>query len=101
MICLRTSRGTDSRVRSGEVVGKPVGTPDGVQWMRGPEWSVDPLNVLALALGRIYGYWGVFWSPTKPPLKPLSPSLAFLSPFLPHLRNGFSADLGFLRSVCC
>ena len=54
MICLRTSRGMGFRVRSGEAVGKPVGTPDAVQWMRAPEWSVDPLSAIALALDGIY-----------------------------------------------
>ena len=43
------------RVRSGEAVGKPVGILDGVQWMRAPEWSVDPLSAIALAHDRIYG----------------------------------------------
>ena len=38
------------RARSGEAVGKPAGTPDGVQWMRVPEWSVDPLSALALLM---------------------------------------------------
>ena len=49
MICLRISRAKGFRVRSGEAVGKPVGTPDGVQWMRVPEWSVDPQSAIALA----------------------------------------------------
>ena len=53
VICLRTSRAMGFRVRSGAAVGKPVGTPDGVQWMRVPEWSVDPQSAIALALGRI------------------------------------------------
>ena len=56
VICLRTSRATGSRVHSGEVVGKPVGILDGVQWMRAPEWSVDPLSANALAHDRIYGH---------------------------------------------
>ena len=34
--------------------GKPVGTPDGVQWMRAPEWFVDPLSAFTLAYDRIY-----------------------------------------------
>ena len=59
MICLRTSRVTGSQVRSGEVVGKPEGTPDGVQWMRVPEWSFDPLSAFALAQGGIYCHRGV------------------------------------------
>ena len=54
MICLRTSRGTDSRARSGEAVGKPVGTLDGVHWMRVPEWSVEPLIEITVAYGRIF-----------------------------------------------
>ena len=49
MIYLRTSRGKGFRVRSGEAVGKPVGTPDGVQSIRAPEWLVDPLSATALA----------------------------------------------------
>ena len=56
VICLHTSRAMGSQVRFGEVVGKPVGTPDGFQWMRVPEWSVDPLSAIALAQGRIYGH---------------------------------------------
>ena len=48
VICLRTSRGMGYRVRSGEAVGKPVGILDGVQWMRAPEWSVDPLSANTL-----------------------------------------------------
>ena len=53
VICRRTSRAVGCRVLSGEAVDKPVGTPDGVQWMRVPEWSVDPLRPIALAYGRI------------------------------------------------
>ena len=56
MICLRTSRAMDCRARSGEVVGKPVGTPDGVQWLRDPECSVDPRSANAIASFRIYDY---------------------------------------------
>ena len=51
MICLRTSRAMGVVVRSGEAVDKPLGTPDGVQWMRVPEWSVDPQSAIALAQG--------------------------------------------------
>ena len=54
MICLRTSMGMGYRVRFGEAVGKPVGILDGVQWMRAPEWSVDPLSGIALSLSQIY-----------------------------------------------
>ena len=54
VICLRTSRGMGYRVRSGEAVGKPVGILDGVQWMRAPEWFLDPLSAIALAQGLIY-----------------------------------------------
>ena len=32
------------------VVDKPVGTPDGVQWMTALEWSVDPLSPIALVM---------------------------------------------------
>ena len=60
MICLRTSRAMGVLLRSGEAVGKPVGTPDGVQWMRVPEWSVDPLSAIALAYDRIYRHGRVF-----------------------------------------
>ena len=56
VICLRTSRAMGFRVRSGEAVGKPVGILDGVQWMRAPEWSVDPLSDNALPRDRIYGH---------------------------------------------
>ena len=49
VIYLRISRAMDFRVRSGGAVGKPVGTPGGVQWMRAPEWSVGPLSADALA----------------------------------------------------
>ena len=49
VICLLASKQLGFRVRSGEAVGKPVGTLDGVQWMRAPEWSVDPLSVIAPA----------------------------------------------------
>ena len=56
VIYLRTSAQLGFRVRSGEVFDKPVGTPDGVQWMRAPELSVDPLSAIALAQGRIYGH---------------------------------------------
>ena len=48
-ICLRTSRELGFRVRSGEAFDKPVGTPDGVQWKRALEWSVEPLRSIALA----------------------------------------------------
>ena len=54
MICLRTSRVMGLRDRSEEVVGMPLGTPDGFQWMRVPEWSVDPLSTTAVAYGQIY-----------------------------------------------
>ena len=54
MICLHTSRGMGFRVRSGEAVGKPVGIPDGVQWKRAPEWSVDPLSAITLDYSQIY-----------------------------------------------
>ena len=60
MICLRTSRAMGPRVWSEVAVGKPVSTPDGFQWMRVPEWSVDPLSVIALAQSRIYRHGGVF-----------------------------------------
>ena len=60
MICLRTSRAMDFRVRSGEAVGKPVGTPDGFQWMRLPEWSVDPLSAIAAALVDLMDIGGLF-----------------------------------------
>ena len=53
VICLRTSMQVGFRVRSGKFFDKPVGTPDGFQWMRVPEWSVDPLSFIALAQGRI------------------------------------------------
>ena len=53
VICLRTSMAKGPRVWSEVAVGKPVGTPDGSQWMRFPEWSVDPLSAIALAQGRI------------------------------------------------
>ena len=72
VICLRTSTGLGSRFRSEETVGTPGGTHGGVQWMRAPEWLVDSLNAPALTNERIYGHLCVFWSPTKPPLKPLS-----------------------------
>ena len=49
VICLRTSRARVSPVRSGEVVGMPVGTPDVDQWMTDLEWSFDPLSVDALS----------------------------------------------------
>ena len=48
MICLRTSTLLGFRVRSEEASGKPVGIPDGVQWMRGPELSLGPLVPLPL-----------------------------------------------------
>ena len=51
VIYLRTSRGMGFRVRSGEAVGKPVGTPDGVQWIRAREWSVDSLSAIGFAYG--------------------------------------------------
>ena len=60
VICLRTSKKLGFQFRSGEFVDKPVGTPDGVQWMRAPEWFVDPLSAIALAYGRFYVHWGVF-----------------------------------------
>ena len=56
MICLRTSRAMGSRVHSEEASGKPVGIPDGVQWMKALEWFVDPLCAIALAQDRIYGH---------------------------------------------
>ena len=46
VICLRTSRVMGSRLRSGEAVGKLVGTPDGVQWMRDPESFWGPLSFI-------------------------------------------------------
>ena len=54
VICLSTSTHVGFRVRSGEFVDKPVGIPDACQWMRVPEWSVDPLSAIALAYGQIY-----------------------------------------------
>ena len=51
MICLRTSRVRGFRFRSGEAVDKPVGTPDGVQWIRAREWSVDSLSAIGFAYG--------------------------------------------------
>ena len=53
VICLRTSMAMGFPVRSGEAVDKLLGTPDGVQWMRVPEWSVEPQSAIALAQGRI------------------------------------------------
>ena len=54
VICLRTSTQLGFRVCSGEAVDKPVSIPDGVQWMRALEWSVDPLGAIALDQSRIY-----------------------------------------------
>ena len=48
--------------------GKPVGIPDGVS---GCEFLNDPQGAIAVAYGRIYCHWGVFYSLTKPPHKPL------------------------------
>ena len=56
MIYLRISMQLGFQVRSGEAVDKSVGTPDGVQWMRVPEWSIDPLSTTSVAYGRIYRY---------------------------------------------
>ena len=36
--------GKGPRVLSEVSVGNPVGNPDGVQWMRAPEFFVDPLS---------------------------------------------------------
>ena len=56
VIYLHTSRTMGFLVGSGEADGKPVGTPGGVQWMKAPEWFVDPLSANALAHDRIYGH---------------------------------------------
>ena len=48
MIYLRTSRGMGFRVRSGEAVGKLVGTPGGIQRLRALEWSFDPLGEMSV-----------------------------------------------------
>ena len=48
MICLRTSIATGFRVRTGEVVDKPEGTPDGDQLIRDPEMFLDPLRSIVL-----------------------------------------------------
>ena len=52
MICLRISRAMGFVVRSGEAVDKPVGTPDGVKWMRAADWPGDPLSATTLAYGH-------------------------------------------------
>ncbi len=43
-IGLRTSRVMGCRVQPAETLGKPVGTPDGVQMILIPESFVDPLR---------------------------------------------------------
>ena len=48
MICRSTSRRSCSQAHSVEAVDKPVGTPDGIPWMRGPEWSLCPRNAITL-----------------------------------------------------
>ena len=51
VICLHTSRAMGFRVGSGVAVDNAVGIPDGVQWMRVPEWSIGPLIAIALDYG--------------------------------------------------
>ena len=51
VIYLHTSRSTGFQVGSGAAVDKLVDSPDGVQWLRVPEWSIGPRIAIALVYG--------------------------------------------------
>ena len=88
MICPRTSRAMGFRARSGEAVDKPAGTPDGVQWIRVHEWSVDPLSAIALVYLRSHFIALRSFLITQSHLSSHSPHLRLLSPPQTHARSG-------------